>query len=95
MSDPDHETELARRNDPRRKRLLFRSQHRGMKEADLLLGGYVERNLGIMSDADVADIEVLFDESDNDLVNWILGKEAVPADKASPVLEKIIAENKS
>lgn len=82
------------RNDPRRKRLLFRAQHRGMKEADILLGGYVDRHLGTMSDADVAGIEALFDEADNDLVNWILGKEPVPTDKQSDVLEKLIAENK-
>lgn len=89
MSDP--ETNL--RNDPRRKRLLFRSQHRGMKEADILLGGYVDRNLATMGEEDVAGIEALFDEADNDLVNWILGKEPVPEDKRSPVLDKLIAEN--
>ena len=94
MPDTESKTEEDLRNDPRRKRLLFRSQHRGMKEADILLGGYVARNLGTMSDQDVSDIEKLFDEVDNDLVAWIMGKEPVPADNRSPVLDQMIAENK-
>ena len=31
--------------DPRRKRLLFRSWHRGMREADLILGSFAEQHL--------------------------------------------------
>lgn len=79
--------------DPRRKKLLYRSQHRGMKEADLLLGGFVERHVASFTDEDIVAIERLLDESDNDLVNWILGREPVPNDRASSVLKRMIAEN--
>ncbi|MEQ8664516.1 MAG: succinate dehydrogenase assembly factor 2 [Rhodospirillales bacterium] len=84
---------MERSLDPRRKKLLYRSQHRGMKEADLLLGGFVDRHLETMSEDDVSAIESLLDESDNDLVNWILGRETVPEEIASDVLLRMIAEN--
>ena len=79
--------------DARRKKLLYRSQHRGMKEADLLLGGFVERHMNSLSDDEVTEIEKLLDESDNDLVNWILGREPVPTDRSTGILLRLMAEN--
>ncbi len=62
----------------RLKRLLFRSRHRGMQETDILLGGFAERHLGELSDEQLDRFEAILEESDNDLFNWITGKEAVP-----------------
>ena len=41
-------------DDIRRKRLLFRSWHRGTKEADLLLGSFAERHLAAFTPEQVA-----------------------------------------
>lgn len=84
---------MERSLDPRRKKLLYRSQHRGMKEADLLIGGFVERHVGSMTDDDVRAVESLLDESDNDLVNWVLGRMPVPDDRTCPILSRMIAEH--
>jgi antitoxin CptB len=65
--------------DARRKRLLFQSRHRGMQENDLLLGGFAERHLAELDDTQLDRFEALLDEGDNDLFNWISGKEPVPA----------------
>ena len=64
--------------DPRRKRLLFRCNHRGTKENDILLGGFVAIHANDLTDTQLAGLEVLLDESDNDIYNWITGKEPVP-----------------
>ncbi len=64
--------------DPRRKRLLFRCQHRGMKENDILLGGFAAIYVNDLSDGQVERMEALLDENDNDVYNWITGKEPVP-----------------
>lgn len=64
--------------DDRRKRLLYRSRHRGMQETDLLLGGFAERHLADLNDGQLARFATLLDESDNDLFNWITGKEPPP-----------------
>ena len=65
--------------DPRRKRLLFRCQHRGMKENDILLGGFAAIHVNDLSESQLDHMEALLDENDNDLYNWITGKEPVPA----------------
>lgn len=62
----------------RRKRLRFRSWHRGTREMDLLLGRFADAHLATM-DSDQLDLyEALLLESDPDLYAWITGKAAVP-----------------
>ena len=65
--------------DPRRKRLLFRCQHCGMKENDILLGGFARRHMADLEDADVERLEAILEAGDNDLYDWITGKAPVPA----------------
>lgn len=81
--------------DNQRKRLLYRSAHRGMKEMDVLLGGYANEHLDFMSASDLQEFESLMDESDNDLMNWILEREQVPDDRNSAILRKIIDYKKT
>ncbi len=64
----------------RRKRLLFRSWHRGTKETDLLLGSFAERHLAAFSDAQLDGYEALLDSDDGDLFDWITGRAAPPAE---------------
>jgi len=61
-------------SDIRRKRLLFRSWHRGTKESDLLLGSFAERHLAAFSDAQLDLYEALLDNDDSDLFDWITGR---------------------
>ncbi len=64
--------------DARRKRLLFRCQHCGTRENDILIGGFAERRIAELDDGQLERLETLLHESDNDLQNWITGKEPVP-----------------
>jgi len=64
--------------DPRRKRILYRSQHQGMKENDILLGGFTAVHVGDLEDSQLDQLEALLNEDDNDLYNWITGKTPVP-----------------
>lgn len=77
----DTETTL----DSRRKRLIFRSWHRGTKEMDLLMGSFADRHLPGFSEAQVDRYEALLELSDPDLYNWITGVEPVPPDVQSDV----------
>ena len=65
--------------DWRRKRLLYRCQHCGMKENDILLGGFARRHMAELEDADVERLEAILEAGDNDLYDWITGKAPVPA----------------
>lgn len=63
----------------RRRRLMYRSTHRGTKEADLILGGFAKAHLDGMSADELARFERLMEESDPDLMAWVGGQEAPPA----------------
>jgi antitoxin CptB len=64
--------------DTRRKRLLFRSWHRGTREADLLLGRFAERYLDGFSEPELDLYEELIGYSDPDLYNWLSDREPIP-----------------
>lgn len=63
----------------RRKRLRFRSWHRGTREMDLLVGSFADRHLDGFNRTQVARFEALLQQSDTDLYNWMTGREAPPA----------------
>jgi antitoxin CptB len=62
-----------------RKRLLFRSWHRGTREMDLLLGRFAERNLPTFSSRQIELYEALLEYSDGDLYDWMSGRDQPPA----------------
>ena len=74
-----------------RKRLHFRAWHRGTKESDLLLGRFADQNLATMSIEDLADFEQVLDRIDPELLDWLTGREPVPANLRTPVLDRLLA----
>ena len=73
----------------RRKRLLYQAQHRGFKEADLLIGGFAAAHLVEMSAADLDEFEVLLAQPDHDLFAWVTGDKAPPSDFSGPIFQKM------
>jgi len=63
-----------------RKRLLFRSWHRGTREADLILGSFAEANLGRFDEGRLDRYEALLECPDADLFDWITGRTPPPPD---------------
>jgi antitoxin CptB len=62
----------------RLKRLRFRASHRGVREADLLIGGFFERHHAGWSDAEIDWFERLLEEQDVDIMAWAFGTAAPP-----------------
>ena len=79
--------------DTRRKKLLFRTQHCGMKENDFLLGRFAAAHVERLSEEDLAAFEALLMESDNDIYNWVTMKDAPSEIHATPLLAALIAFN--
>jgi len=77
-------------SDVRRKRLLFRSWHRGTREADLLLGSFAERHLAEFTPAQLDRYEALLETEDADLLDWIAGR-TPPPERESDVLRLLLA----
>ncbi|PTW60012.1 antitoxin CptB [Breoghania corrubedonensis] len=75
--------------DSRRKRILFRSWHRGTKEMDLLLGGYVEARIGDLEDAELDRLEHLMDAADADLLDWLTGRKPVPTEYDTDIFHAV------
>lgn len=75
--------------DARRRRAKFRAWHRGMKEMDLLLGGYADAHVDTMTHESLSDFEVLLEILDRDLFKWFTGEGPVPADQDTPLFRAI------
>jgi antitoxin CptB len=73
----------------RRKRLMFRSWHRGTKEADLLLGSFAEQNLAGFNAAELDAYERLIEENDADLWDWLIGQSAAPTQHDPALIQRL------
>ena len=75
--------------DPRRRKLLFRSWHRGMREMDLIMGRFADSALAELSETELAEFERLIELSDRDLLAWVTGEVAVPPDVDTVVFRRM------
>ncbi len=75
----------------RRKRLLFRSWHRGTRETDLILGRFAEAHLAGFDEAQLDRYEDLLECNDADLFDWVSGRTAPPAARDHDVMRLLLA----
>lgn len=73
----------------RRKKLLYRANHRGFKEADLVFGGFAAAHLEGMSAAELDEFEALLALPDHRLFAYVKGGEAPPAELLGPIFERL------
>lgn len=76
-------------DETRKKRLLYRANYRGFKEADILLGGFLKANIDSLTDAELLAFEDLLEAKDHDIYAWITQSQAVPAQFDTDVLKKL------
>lgn len=75
--------------DVRRKRILFRSLHRGTYENDLLVGGFVRARIAAMADSELDALEEVLELPDAELADWLTGRQPIPASCDTPMLRAI------
>ncbi|WP_273759981.1 succinate dehydrogenase assembly factor 2 [Bartonella sp. ML70XJBT.G] len=76
--------------DARRRRLIFRAWHRGIREMDLIFGHYVNAHISGMSDKTVSELEYIMSFDDRDLLTWVTGEVSPPAEVNSPLFRDIV-----
>ena len=76
---------------PRRKRILFRCWHRGIREMDLVLGAFADAEIETLSDAELDELERIMAEEDNDLIKWVTGEKPVPDEFRDGLFSRIAA----
>ena len=52
------------------KKIIYRANYRGTKEMDKLLGAFTNKYINELNDADLIDLENLFNIDDNNLYNF-------------------------
>ena len=68
------------------KRLRWRAHHRGIREADLLVGSFFDAHHRQWSDQDRAQFAAMLDEQDVDILAWAHGTCAVPERYHGPMM---------
>jgi antitoxin CptB len=62
-----------------KRKIIYKSTHRGCKEMDYIFGNYIKNYLNSCSANEIATLENLINESDLDILNWISNNEIIPA----------------
>ncbi|MDI9408468.1 MAG: succinate dehydrogenase assembly factor 2 [Candidatus Pacebacteria bacterium] len=75
----------------RRKKLYFRAQHRGCREADIIIGGFAEREINSLAPQELDQFEAILDADDGEVLRWLLGLVAVPAGYSAGLIARMVA----
>jgi antitoxin CptB len=73
-----------------RRRLLFQSRHRGVKELDLILGRFAEAHLAGFRMAELQQFGMLLEQQDPDIYDWLVGRVPLPARLQNPVTQRLL-----
>lgn len=73
----------------RRKRLAYRSLYRGVRESDLIFRRFVDRHLDDLDASELDRFEALLDESDQDILAWVMGRLPVPSRHDHAVFQRL------
>jgi antitoxin CptB len=75
----------------RRKRLSFRSWHRGTRESDLILGRFADSHLAGLDDGQLDRYEALLDCADADIFDWVSGRAEPPPEHDHDVTRLLVS----
>lgn len=90
MNDVTHKVDDLERW---RKRLIYRSGHRGMKEMDLLMGKFAQTHVATFDTDQLKEYEAVLDINDPDLLNLYLGKTEANESQKSDILTMFLASH--
>ena len=74
-----------------KKQIIYRSTHRGTKEMDILLGGFVKKYIDHFTDDELKELEQILVIEDEILYRWYFDKKdnnIIPNNKVSEMLKK-------
>jgi antitoxin CptB len=71
------------------KKLIYKSNNRGCKETDLILGEFSKKYLDKMPTEEMMAFEKLLSEMDADIWDWVNKKRHIPSHLSLSLIEKI------
>jgi len=75
--------------DERRRRLLFRAWHRGIREMDFVLGRFADDNIKTLTDTELDEVEGWLEIPDQQIFAWVSEAETVPAEIDTPLFRRL------
>jgi antitoxin CptB len=81
--------------DVRRRKLLFRAWHRGMRELDLIMGRFADAAVEQLSQDELTEFERLIEVPDRELLAWVIGEMDAPAAYDTPLFRRLRDFNRS
>ena len=70
-----------------KKKIIYRSSHRGTKEMDLILGNFVKSNINLLNYEELIQLEVILAIEDEVLKKWLFSRESL-----NPILNSKVSE---
>ena len=73
-----------------RKKILYRSEYRGIKETELLLNSFIKKYIDDFSIVELKQLDDLLNVDDDNLFKWYLNKKVeikIPNNKVSKLLK--------
>ena len=72
-----------------KKKILYRSEHRGIKEMDLLLGNFVKKYVNSLGESELCELESLLNIDDEVLYKWYLNNERTTLIPENSITKKL------
>ena len=72
-----------------KKKILYRSKHRGTKEMDLLLSNFVKKYVNFLNEIELYELESLLNIDDEVLYKWYLSNERTTSIPENSVTKKL------
>ena len=60
------------------KKLIYKSNHRGSKEMDILLGKFASKYIDLLNEEELKLFEMILELDDRDIYQYALGKTEIP-----------------
>jgi antitoxin CptB len=75
--------------DVRRRKLLFRSWHRGIREMDLVLGRFADLHIAGLSEPELDEYEHWLEIPDQEMFDYMKGAAAAPPTLDTPLFKRL------
>ena len=72
-----------------KKKILYRSKHRGTKEMDLLLSNFVKKYVDFLNEIELYELESLLNIDDEVLYKWYLNNERTTLIPENSITKKL------
>ena len=72
-----------------KKKILYRSEHRGTKEMDLLLSNFVKKYVNSLNERELCELESLLNIDDEVLYKWYLNNKKTTSIPENSITKKL------